>query len=395
MQIVIRPMDVWLFRDGKPFRAGEDHAAETLFPPSPFTLQGAIRPKVLADKGVNLAEFAKNGERNPDPDVGYGENFGKLRLRGPILMRCKDGKWERLIPIPADVVEVALICPSCGHRNPPKTERCKKCDQRLTRSKAEYGMISPCDLPFMTNSPEGLQILWAQKPERYEQAKGWLPESEWERYLRGQAPEQVVTSGKLFTFEPRFGIAIDADKGTTEEAMLYQARFVRLKKETALWAEVDGVSLNEGGFLRFGGEGRAAVYEALSQQESLRPLSQFNFASNSNRFKVVLVTPAWFSGGWQPKDGDWSKVFGASVQLVGAAIPRPLLLGGFDVAKGVPKPMRAFVPAGAVYFFEAEKSVSFADDFAFTETPDEVREQNDNANAWAQIGLGAVLIGVW
>jgi CRISPR-associated protein Cmr3 len=80
---------------------------------------------------------------------------------------------------------------------------------------------------------------------------------------------------------------------------------------------------------------------------------------------------------------------------VGAAIPRPLLLGGFDVAKGVPKPMRAFVPAGAVYFFEAEKSVSFADDFAFTETPDEVREQNGNANAWAQIGLGAVLIGVW
>jgi len=59
MQVAIRPIDVWLFRDGKPFTAGEDHAAETLFPPSPFTLQGAIRTKVLADKGVNLAEFAK------------------------------------------------------------------------------------------------------------------------------------------------------------------------------------------------------------------------------------------------------------------------------------------------------------------------------------------------
>jgi CRISPR-associated protein Cmr3 len=373
MQIVIRPMDVWLFRDGKPFRAGEDHAAETLFPPSPFTLQGAIRTKVLVDKGVNLAEFAKNGERNPDPEVGYGDYFGKLRLLGPLLMRCKDGKWERLIPMPTDVVKV-------GNR---------------------YELLRPnLNLPFTTNLPENLpdkslQLLWARTGERISEAKGWLPESEWERYLQGQAPEQVVTSGKLFTFEPRFGIAIDADKGTTQEAMLYQARFVRLTKETALWAEVDGVSLNEGGFLRFGGEGRAAVYEALSQQESLRPLSQFNFASNSNRFKVVLVTPAWFSGGWQPKDGDWSKVFGASVQLVGAAIPRPLLLGGFDVAKGVPKPMRAFVPAGAVYFFKADEPVQFPDDFAFTETPDEVSRQNDNANAWAQIGLGAVLIGVW
>jgi hypothetical protein len=46
--------------------------------------------------------------------------------------------------------------------------------------------------------------------------------------------------------------------------------------------------------------------------------------------------------------------------LVGAAIPRPLLLGGFDVAKGVPKPMRAFVPAGAVYFFEADEPVSIS-----------------------------------
>jgi len=393
MQIVIRPMDVWLFRDGKPFTAGEDHIAESTFPPSPFTLQGAIRTKVLADKGINLSKFASRGQ--PDYEVGYGDYFGNLRLRGPLLMRCKDGKWERLIPIPADVVEVALICPSCGHRNPPKTERCKKCDQRLTRSKAEYGLISPCDLPFATNLPEGLQLLWAQTEKRITEAKGWLPESEWANYLQGQPPHQFVSAESLFAFEPRFGIAIDANKGTTRDAMLYQARFVRLKEGIALWAEVSGVSLSKKGFLRFGGEGRAAIYQMLSQQESLPPLSQFNFASNSNRFKVVLVTPAWFSGGWQPKDGDWSKIFGASVQLVGAAIPRPLLLGGFDVAKGVPKPMRAFVPPGAVYFFEADEPVQFPDDFSFTETPDEVREQNGNANAWAQIGLGMAMIGVW
>jgi CRISPR-associated protein Cmr3 len=367
VQIAIRAVDVWLFRDGKPFTAGEDHIAESAFPPSPFTLQGAIRTKVLADKGVNLSEFASQGQ--PYPEVGYGENFGKLRLRGPLLMRCKDGKWERLIPMPTDVVKV-------GNR---------------------YELLRPnLDLPFTTNLPnKSLRLLWARTGERISEAKGWLPESEWANYLQGQPPHRVVSAESLFTFEPRFGIAIDADKGTTQEAMLYQARFVRLKEGIALWAEVGGVSLKKEGFLRFGGEGRAAVYEALSQQESLRPLSQFNFASNSNRFKVVFVTPAWFSGGWQPKDGDWSKIFGASVQLVGAAIPRPLLLGGFDVAKGVPKPMRTFVPPGAVYFFEAEKSVSFADAFAFTETPDEVRRQNDNANAWAQIGLGAVLIGIW
>jgi CRISPR-associated protein Cmr3 len=366
VQIAIRAVDVWLFRDGKPFTAGEDHIAESAFPPLPFTLQGAIRTKVLADKGVNLSEFASKGQ--PDPEVGYGENFGKLRLRGPLLMRYKDCKWERLIPMPADVVKV-------GDR---------------------YGLLRPnSDLPFATNLPKGLQLLWAQTEKRITEAKGWLPESEWANYLQGQPPHQVVSAESLFAFEPRFGIAIDANKGTTQEAMLYQAHFVRLKEGIALWAELSGVSLSKKGFLRFGGEGRAAVYEALSQQESLRPLSQFNFASNSNRFKVVLVTPAWFSGGWQPKDGDWSKIFGASIHLVGAAIPRPLLLGGFDVAKGVPKPMRTFVPPSAVYFFETDEPIQITKDFCFTETPESVKLQNNGKNAWGEIGFGMVLLGRW
>lgn len=364
MQVRITPADVWLFRDGKPFTAGEDHIAQSTFPPSPFTLQGAIRTKVLADKGINPSEFARQG--SPDPDVGYGDNFGKLRLCGPLLMRCEDGKWERLIPMPADVVKV-------GDR---------------------YELLRPkSNLPFTANLPNGLQLFWAQTDERVTEVKDWLPESEWMRYLQGQPPKRVIKTGELFVFEPRFGIAIDASKGTSQEAMLYQARFVRLKNQTALWAQVDGVALNERGFLRFGGEGRAAIYEPL--QTLLPPLLHFNAARSATRFKIVPVTPAWFSGGWQPQGGDWSVVFGAPVRLIGAAIPRPLHLGGFDVAKGVPKPMRAFVPPGAVYFFEAGEPVSFADDFAFTETPDEVKRQNEGANAWAQIGLGAALIGIW
>ncbi len=365
MQIAIKPVDVWLFRDGKPFVAGEDHLAESAFPPSPFTLQGAIRTKVLVDKGVSLSAFAK--ACNPDPDVGYGDNFGNLRLLGPLVMRRKGDSWERLIPMPADVVKVG----------------------------SRYELLRPnSQLPFVaTNLPNDLQLLWAQTDERVTEAKGWLPEEEWERYLQGQPPQQVVGNDELFVFEPRFGIAIDASKGISQEGMLYQMRFVRLCEETALWAEVNGVKMDGSGFLRFGGEGRAASYEVL--QNPLPSLSQLNAARNATRFKVVLAAPAWFSGGWQPEGGDWSRLFGTSVQLISAAIPRQLHLGGFDVAKGIPKPLRTFVPAGAVYFFESKQPIALTDDFAFTETPDEVKEQNNGANAWAQIGLGAALIGAW
>jgi CRISPR-associated protein Cmr3 len=365
MQVAIRPVDVWLFRDGKPFTAGEDHVAESNFPPSPFTLQGAIRTKVLVDKGTSLPEFAREGK--PDPQVGYGDYYGALRLWGPLLARLQDSGWERLLPIPADVV---------GARD-------------------RYELLRPGpDLTFVTNLPSDLALLWARMDERMTEAKGWLPEGEWARYLRGLPPQQVVRSDEaFFTFEPRCGIAMDIDKGMAQEAMLYQARFVRLRDGVALWADVDGVPISEKGFLRFGGEGRAAIYEAI--QNTCRPLWDFRAASGAKRFKAVLVTPAWFSDGWQPKDGDWSKLFGSAIRLVGAAIPRPLHLGGFDVAKGAPKPMRAFVPSGAVYFFEADEPIQLPNEFAFTETPDEVRRQNAGANAWARIGLGAALIGLW
>lgn len=367
MQVAIRPVDIWLFRDGKPFTAGEDHIAESAFPPSPLTLQGAIRTKVLADKGVDFLVFAQS--KRPDPDVGYGDIFGKLRLCGPLLMWRRENEWERLIPLPADIIRVG----------------------------EDYELLRPeCDLPFFsTNMPSDLRLLWVRTKEHPGEGKGWLPESQWKRYLQGQAPEraQVVSSDQLFTFEPRFGIAIDHEKGTAQEAMLYQARFVRLQDQTALWAKVNGVQIKESGLLRFGGEGRAAVYEKL--QKELPPLSKFYPGGEVKRFKIVLITPAWFSGGWQPQDGNWSKIFNASVRLVGVVLPRPLHLGGFDVARGVPKPMRAFVPPGAVYFFEAESHVQFIDDFAFTETPEPIREQNNGVNAWAQIGLGATLIGAW
>jgi len=388
MELIIKPIDVWLFRDGRPFSAGEDHDAATIFPPTPFTLQGAIRTKVLVDKGVDFSQF-----KSPEPDVGYGDNFGKLRLIGPMLVRKRqDDKWERLIPMPADVVKVSV------------EDGGKKVCERFILLKPKI------DLSFKTNLPEGLQLLWAEvKSEllsklkdlnwRLEEAKGWLPESEWARYLRGEAPSRCACGKKckctcneeLLAFESRFGIAIDRGRRTTQTQMLYRATFVRLKDDVALWAKVEGVAIKEQGFLRFGGEGRSAVYEAV---EPLPSLASY-MPKLDKRFKVVLISPAWFSGGWQPKDGDWSKIFGAPVRLIAAAIPRPQKFGGFDVARGEPKPIRNFVPAGSVYFFEADKPIQLSENFTFTETPDEVRQQNNGENAWAKIGLGKVLIGVW
>ncbi|MEM0303333.1 MAG: type III-B CRISPR module-associated protein Cmr3 [Archaeoglobaceae archaeon] len=385
MELIIKPVDVWLFRDGRPFSAGEDHDAATIFPPTPFTLQGAIRTKVLVDKGVDFTQF-----KSLDLDVGYGDKFGKLRLIGPMLARKRQDKWERLIPVPVDLMEVRV-------------------EDDMKRIEERFILLKPkTDLSFKTNLPERLQLLWAEvKSEllsklkdlnwRLEEAKGWLPESEWARYLQGEAPKQVVNNDSLFALEPRFGIAIDRSKRITQTQMLYRATFVRLRYGVALWAKVEGVNLqSKEGFLRFGGEGRSAIYEAVEPLPSLASyMPKLEKQSGVVRFKVVLISPAWFSGGWQPKDGDWSKIFGAPVRLIAAAIPRAQKFGGFDMARNEPKPIRNFVSAGSVYFFEANELPKLDENFAFTETPDEVRQQNNGKNAWANIGFGKVLIGRW
>ena len=383
MQILIRPVDVWLFRDGRPFRAGEDHLAVSLFPPTPFTLQGAIRTKALVDKGIDVHDFVQYVKQNkpyPEaPEIGFGDNFGDLRLLGPLLARRNDGYWERLLPMPADVTVL----------KDDKTQR--------------FALLRPeGELPFTTNLPDGMRLLWVRTDLSVEERRFLFPEKVIRRYLRGEMPDfsDVIPFTQPFDFEPRFGIAIDRGRGTAEAEKLYQARFVRLRDEFALWAEVEGVELQPEGYLRFGGEGKAAYYWRL--EPPLHPLQSEDEAQqavSSGRFKVVLVTPAWFSDGWRPRDGDWQGFLGAPVRLAAAALPKAQLFGGFDIAKGKPKPMRAFVPTGAVYFFEVEGGRISLNELVrrlweggFTETPDEVR---GNRGDWAQIGLGKVLIGRW
>jgi hypothetical protein len=41
--LFLEPLDVWLFRDGRPFMAGQQFRAASRFPPSPLVVQGALR----------------------------------------------------------------------------------------------------------------------------------------------------------------------------------------------------------------------------------------------------------------------------------------------------------------------------------------------------------------
>jgi CRISPR-associated protein Cmr3 len=88
----------------------------------------------------------------------------------------------------------------------------------------------------------------------------------------------------------------------------------------------------------------------------------------------VLTTPAILDSGWRPATM-------AGSALVAAAVPEPIAVSGWDLARGGPKPNVFAVPAGSVYF--AEGDVRPADD-SLSDRPEDRLE-----------GWGCFLKGVW
>lgn len=384
MWLFIEPIDVWLFRDGKPFTGGEDRVAHSLFPPAPFTLQGSIRAKILTESGIDLEDYAKGANcskpltRQVGEQIGFpGAGYGKLQLRGPFLARRNGGRVEFYFPVPADLRQAKLA------DSPSKTI-----------------VLAPRQrLPFITSTTGMPQLskfcpLWAKDIHPVKQPRGWLSQQAMEKYLDMQHENlEVIADSDLFEFESRFGISVDSSRKGAEEGMLYQAEFVRLKPDVGLLVSVDGVSLPSQGILALGGERRAAKYEVVNVDPDFSHVGEAarGEATAQGRFKLVLTTPAYFRSGWLPFS--FERFFsGGSVELVSAAIPEPINIGGAKVdiesqRRGAfHRPMYCFVPAGAVYFFEAKDKVTVTGE-PFTESPSD--------EDLSKIGFGQFLIGRW
>ncbi len=63
MIIKINPVDTLLFRDGKPFSMGENTWPDTVFPPYPSVIYGALRSTYFAN---HINELGK-ANREDDP----------------------------------------------------------------------------------------------------------------------------------------------------------------------------------------------------------------------------------------------------------------------------------------------------------------------------------------
>lgn len=350
MQLFLEPIDVWLFRDGRPFDAFSDHHARSMFPPYPTVIQGALRSHHLALLGIDLRD-----KRSIEVAVGTATDYRGLRVRGPFLARREQDRIVRYFPQPADAIVASrdncILRPASGPVSPPA------------------GVRTSAPTPLLL----GLNDAFVKGRSGI-----WLSEDGLKQYMLGREVAGVDAS-QMFERESRIGIGRDDQRRVAAEGAIYEVEFVRPRDNVGLFVEVQGYNnWPSQGIMRLGGEGRGARFQQVAAEPWPAPPAPL-----PRRFKVYFATPAYFGSGWLPEG--WASFFEGEVTLVAAALSGHESVGGFDLADKRHKPSRRYVPAGSVYYFESAGDARLKPHLI----------QNAVTDQGAEIGFGQILVEGW
>ena len=362
----VEPVDTWFFRDATPFTAwsAPQEQVDSLFPPYPPTVVGALRAELARLNGWNgagswpseLCEVLGNG-----PD-----DLGKLSFGGPFLL-CDE---QPLFRAPRHLLGAA---DSNGW-----------CPAALLRP----GSPVACDLgdsvrlPELPDTASGIERL---KPGD----EAWLTMAGMRAVLGGELPaaSEVVSNDALWAKEPRIGLQRERHTRTAEEGMLYSTRHVRPRHGVALGMYVTGVPPD---WVRtvdrvapLGGENRLASCMKWTPDVHLdAPVERIR----STR-RVVLVALS-------PLDLDEAVHPGAPVvglegaRIVCACLERPHRVGGWDSLARRPLPLRSVLPPGSALFCD----IADGERFAAAATADGGMACIGSRQ---ECGFGLVALGVW
>src|SRR6266487_6319544 len=150
-------MEPLLFRrTGRSFDAGESGFADTFFPPTPETLQGAIRAAIAThwDRTKTVAEVFQQEELVQL--IGDRSSYGRFRITGLALGRIRDdGSIERLFPTPAHLLMV---------KGQDRQQQLVRLQPNPVKAEGVY-----------TDLPSGMQLLYPDKEvhDKREPLGGW------------------------------------------------------------------------------------------------------------------------------------------------------------------------------------------------------------------------------
>lgn len=388
MWVLLEAEDVLLFRDSRPFTAGEDFRAEGLFPPLPPPVVGAIRSCLLApklrDRGLTFRDLARHENlQDVREALGTADTLGALHLAGPLACTYRPGVFEPepLFALPADLL---------GDRVP-----------RLRDDLPLPGLRKPLPGGLGQGHMAALPIGGGQSVAvQDEDDRAWLPAGAMWDYLTGGS--QVTRVALPVKAEVRTGIQRSA-ANTAEAGRFYSAQMNRPEwcPESAVGlmmrADMPTGYVLSPQFVPLGGEGRSAFLRPCGSFElplagaEVRQAVTKQILHDGGRFRLYLATAGVFGGGLIPS------CFPG--KLLGVASGKPIPLGAWDMAANMPRPLRRAAPAGTVYFGRLYENTADAASRLLQEfhLRTMLQEQDALAEAQyrAQMGFGLTLVGAW
>jgi CRISPR type III-B/RAMP module-associated protein Cmr3 len=370
----LQPVDTLFFRDARPMQSNAGSGGHGAHWPMPPVVQEALRAALLRAESIPLQPGQPRGHlRNGRRPFIVTEAFRSLHIHGPFPLKTEAGGQRFYLPWPKDVVMQA------------------KGDSAVLKR------LSPVAQPTgRSDLPPWLHPLVSEERAGKEVVPDWMPLDSFIKTLGAVEPGAWQAEAALFDVEHRIGIGIDPESRSTREGQFYSAEHLRLRDHVSLWfsARLEGNRAENlgksdlvhlvGQTLTVGGESRQCRLAAGKPMPEIpRPRGRL--------IKWVLATHAVFNGGWRPnwiraEDGhvllrsgeverraaEDRRSWRARVQqlpeikarLVAACVSKPVPFSGWDLslpagsgdqaASGGPKPTLLAVPAGTVYFFEAE-----------------------------------------
>ncbi len=376
------PIDTLFFRDARPLAAGGAYGRGARWP-LPTALHSALRTALLSKAGVLPSRCRPGALRKGVPRGRMGTDaFQWLHIHGPFLV-CDEKIY---FPRPADLV----------------FDQVQKKTDLLLLFKANRGE---------NNLPRPLRYCCGSKakPGKEEHPVRWIESAIFEKYLANE-PCDLPDGEELWDSEKRIGVSIDPGTQTAREGQLYVAEHLRLREEARLrfvanappahkepHPEENGLVVNDlaESTICFGGEGRFVRVRKAPTPFQLPPIDVAG-----RRIKWILLTPAVFLHGWRPgwvdeegrvclrvidkearrefrrrrrSDPTWryngneDAAPPISARLVAACLGKPEPVSGWALLPPIgngsegdgareagPKPTMLAVPAGSVYYFEAE-----------------------------------------
>lgn len=347
--VVLRPMDVVEFRDGRPFTARLTSSARTTMP-RPTSTAGAI-----------------------------GAAFGRepATIEGPVLVRSVGGTSTLLLTCPGDVV--------FDHEQPLLLARPQTAGPAPSGGTVTTDLGSRDDLPHDWRLPSG---------EKGEAKPVLLDADQMGLYLSADPSllDHAESSHRLtevLRTERRVGLARAGRAARV--GFLYAAEFLRFDDNDARYGFACRVTFTDeqdspaaARVVRLGGEARQAEVSVLAADDRAAPaLPPAPDAFPGGRLLLYLATPAIFANGWLPDDLGGGRV-------VSAVVGRPEVAASWLRGERSAEPVRWAAPAGSVYFLQFGTDL---DAEGFAKHHGTCLRQSDDRLRTA--GFGMCLIGRW